>query len=100
MAGDLQVSRKCKKNLPQYLKKILPLPPPPESGRLLEITQNLPAGIGRVAPPKTKILATPLLEVFVVNGVSDEHALVTREGRGGSVVRVHDCRPRGPGFEP
>ena len=32
-----------------------------ESGRLLEITENLPGGIDRVPPPpQTKILATPL----------------------------------------
>ena len=29
-------------------------PPPTESGRLLEITQNLPGDIGRVAPPPKK----------------------------------------------
>ena len=40
-------------------KFLLP-PPPPESGRLVEVTQNLPGGIGRVVPPQTKILATPL----------------------------------------
>ena len=36
-------------------RKIYPTTPPPtKSGRLLEITQNLPGDIGRVPPPKQK----------------------------------------------
>ena len=43
-------------------KKTLLLPPPPtESGGPQEITENVPGDIGRVAPPQTKILATPLV---------------------------------------
>ena len=38
-------------------------PPPTESGRLQEIPENVPGDIGRVPPPQTKILATPLMEL-------------------------------------
>ena len=41
-------------------KFLLLLPLPTESGRLPEMTQKVAGGIGRVPPPQTKILATPL----------------------------------------
>ena len=56
------MARKCKKMSRNWEPgKFLLLPPPPtESGRLPEMTEKVAGGIGRVPPPQTRILATPL----------------------------------------